>query len=188
MDNIKNQMIDVVEALDPSQTVDSNAPLGKIIEEVHDAILEIPDKLSGNMQLMARVTTAAQREALSDGQLFEQQGEIGVTDENTDDGYTLLAKKSNINKYAQHTLTCTLSSSSWSGLTQQLNISSSYTVTGNTKVDIQIDDTAYAELADAGCKGLYVANNGGSLVVHALGAAPTGNITVQLTVTEVMTL
>lgn len=100
----------------------------------------------------------------------------------------VLANESYVDQYSLHTMSYTLQSSSWSGLTQQLNISSSYTATGNTKVDMEIDDTAYTALLTAGCKGLYVVNNGGSLVVHALGAAPTTNVTVQLTITEVMNL
>lgn len=101
----------------------------------------------------------------------------------------VLANEAYVNKYSPHTMSYTLASSSWSSQAQTLNISSSgYTVTNKTKVDIQIDDTAYTALLAAGCMGLYVTNNSGSLVVHALGVAPTSNVTVQLTISEVMTL
>lgn len=79
----------------------------------------------------------------------------------------------------------TLSASSWSNKTQQLNISSSYTATSNTKCDIQIDSTVYDQLIADECGGLYVENTSGMLTVHALGNAPTANITVQLTLSEV---
>ena len=98
-----------------------------------------------------------------------------------------IADQSYVKKYAQHTMSCTLSAASWSNLTQTLDISSSYTVTAKTKVDIQIDGAVYSALASAGCKGLYVENSSGSLTVRAIGAAPASDVTVQLCVTEVIT-
>ena len=99
-----------------------------------------------------------------------------------------LANESYVQKYAQHTLSYTLLAASWSSLAQTLNISSSYTVTSNTKVDMQIDGTAYTALESADCKGLYIENNNGTLTAQAIGSAPSTDITVQLTIMEVLTL
>lgn len=52
--------------------------------------------VSGKMDLMAYVSTASERQLLSNGQLFKQQGEYGVTDDYAANQYTILAKKSDI--------------------------------------------------------------------------------------------
>ena len=82
----------------------------------------------------------------------------------------------------------TLAAASWSNLAQALDISSDYTATSNTKVDIDVDNTTFTALQTAGCKRLYVDNNSGILTAYALGSAPTSDITVQLTITEVLPL
>ena len=81
----------------------------------------------------------------------------------------------------------TLVSSGWNTSTNTLTINNipGYTLTANTKVDVDIDATAYAALVAAGCSELYVENNDGTLLIHALDAVPTSNITVQLTLQEV---
>ena len=71
---------------------------------------------------------------------------------------------------------------------QSLNLSSVYTVTGNTKVDIEADDTALNQLSIDDCEGIYVENNNGTLTIKAITNSPTENITVQLVVYEVETL
>ena len=82
----------------------------------------------------------------------------------------------------------TIPASNWSNNAQSLNLSSVYTVTSNTKVDIEADDTALNQLSIDDCEGIYVENNNGTLTVKAIANSPTANITVQLVVYEVETL
>lgn len=78
-------------------------------------------------------------------------------------------------------------SSTWSGdgpYTQTVTLSG-YTVTANSKVDIQPDSTVIAQLITDGVAALYIDNTSGALTAYAIGAAPTAALTVQCTVTEV---
>ena len=81
--------------------------------------------------------------------------------------------------------TYTISASNWSNNAQSLNLSSVYTVTSKTKVDIEGDDTVLGQLVIDDCDGIYVENNNGSLTIKAITNAPTENITVQLVIYEV---
>lgn len=60
-----------------------------------------------------------------------------------------------------------------------------YTVTANTKVDIQPGAAVITQLIADGVKALYIANNNGSLTAYAIDAAPSTSITLQVTCTEV---
>jgi len=78
-------------------------------------------------------------------------------------------------------------SASWSGsgpYTQSVSISGA---TANTKVDLQPNAAALAQLLSDGVSALYIENNGGTLTAYALGAAPTAALTLQCTLTEVTT-
>lgn len=80
-------------------------------------------------------------------------------------------------------------STSWSGsgpYTQTVTVTG-VTVTANSKVDMQPDATALAQLLSDGVTALFVTNNNGTLTATAIGAAPTAALTVQCTVTEVAT-
>ena len=79
----------------------------------------------------------------------------------------------------------TIPASNWSNNAQSLNLSSVYTVTSKTKVDIEGDDTVLEQLVIDDCDGIYVENNSGSLTIKAITNAPTESITVQLVVYEV---
>ena len=75
----------------------------------------------------------------------------------------------------------------WSGsgpYTQTVTLAH-YTATANSKVDIQPDATAIAQLVTDGTTGLYVSNTGGTLTMYATGAAPTAALTLQVSITEV---
>lgn len=75
----------------------------------------------------------------------------------------------------------------WSGsgpYTQTITLAN-YTVTSNTKIDIQPDSTAIAQLITDGVKALYIANNSGTLTAYAIGAAPSTSLTMQVTCVEV---
>lgn len=78
-------------------------------------------------------------------------------------------------------------STNWSGsdpYTQVVTVSG-YTLTANSKVDLQPDATTLNQLMTDGVKALYVENSNGSLVATAIGAAPTASMTVQCTISEV---
>ena len=75
----------------------------------------------------------------------------------------------------------------WSGsgpYTQTVTVSG-YTVTANTKVDLQPDATAIAQMISDGVQALYVVNNNGTLTAYAISAATTASLTIQVTCTEV---
>lgn len=59
------------------------------------------------------------------------------------------------------------------------------TITGNSKVDLQPSLTDLALLDSSGCTGLYIFNDGGTLTACAAEAAPTSNLVIQCTITEV---
>ena len=78
-------------------------------------------------------------------------------------------------------------SATWSGsgpYTQTVTLAN-YTVTSNTKVDIQPDSTTIAQLITDSVKALYIANNSGTLTAYAIGAAPSTSLTMQVTCAEV---
>lgn len=80
----------------------------------------------------------------------------------------------------------TLAAANWTGsgpYTQAVTITGA-TVTANTKVDVQPDATAFAQMESDGVTALYVDNNNGTLTAYALGAAPTANLTLQVTYYE----
>ena len=77
----------------------------------------------------------------------------------------------------------------WSGngpYTQTVTVTG-YTVTANTKADLQPDATTLAQLLSDGVNALYIENSSGALTAYAIGAAPTVALTVQCTLTEVTT-
>lgn len=76
---------------------------------------------------------------------------------------------------------------SWSGsgpYTQTVTLGS-YTPTAYSKVDLQPNATALAQLISDGVQALYVSNTNGTLTMYAIGAAPTAALTLQVTITEV---
>lgn len=79
-------------------------------------------------------------------------------------------------------------SSTWTGsaspYSQTVTISG-YTVTANTKVDLQPAAAAIQQLIDDGVLGLYVLNNNGALTAYAIGEKPTASLTIQATLSEV---
>ncbi len=58
-------------------------------------------------------------------------------------------------------------------------------ITPNSKVDIQPDADVFANLLLDGVTALWVQNDNGLLTACSLGAAPTDELTIQCTVTEV---
>lgn len=83
------------------------------------------------------------------------------------------------------TATITLSTS-WSGsdpYTQTVTISGA-TITANTKVDIQLGDSALAQLINDGVSAIYIENNNGTLTAHAVGGYNSTSISAQVTYYE----
>ena len=80
-------------------------------------------------------------------------------------------------------------STTWSGngpYTQTVTISG-YTITENSKVDLQPDASQIAQLIADGVQALYISNNNGVLTAYAVGAEISTAMTVQCIVTEVIT-
>lgn len=77
---------------------------------------------------------------------------------------------------------------SWVGASSPYSHSvtlSDYTPTALSKVDIQPDATAIAQLIEDGVAGLYIVNNNGTLTAYAVGEKPTTTLNLQVTVEEV---
>ena len=75
----------------------------------------------------------------------------------------------------------------WSGAgpyTQTVTVTGA-TATANSKVDIQPDATALAQLEADGITALYIENNAGTLTAYAVGGTLSASVTVQVTLTEV---
>ena len=94
---------------------------------------------------------------------------------------TALQKKADITKKTTVTLSTNWSGSS-SPYTQTVTISGT---TANSKVDLQPDATAIAQMADDGTVALFIANDNGTLTANAVGEKPTVALTIQATITEV---
>lgn len=80
--------------------------------------------------------------------------------------------------------TVTLTAANWTGsgpYTQTVTISGG---TSNSKIDIQLTPAQLTQLVSDGVFGLMIENNSGTFTAYALGAAPTTNMTVQITRTE----
>lgn len=92
-----------------------------------------------------------------------------------------MKKKADITKKATVTL-----STNWTGnaspYTQSVTVSGT---TANSKVDLQPDATAIAQMIDDGTVAMYVVNNNGVLTAYAVGEKPTVKLTIQATITEV---
>lgn len=83
--------------------------------------------------------------------------------------------------------TISLPAASWAGsgpYTQTVTVSGA-TVTANSVVDIQPDNTVLSHMYSVGVAAIYIANNNGTLTAYAVAKKPTANLTVQCTVTEV---
>ena len=94
-----------------------------------------------------------------------------------------------LKKYVCETvLSYVLTAEGWNGLTQELDVSENYEVTSHTKANIEIGAAAYTQLVMDGCGGIYIQtneNNDNKLIAHALGNAPTADVTIQITLKEV---
>lgn len=84
------------------------------------------------------------------------------------------------------TTSITLSASGWVGEESPFSHSLSITgVTNNTKIDLQPNAEALAQLITDTVAGMYIENNNGTLTAYAVGAKPSVNLTMQVTLTEI---
>lgn len=112
--------------------------------------------------------------------LFEQ-----IQEDHLNENFRLLFEE--ISEAVHKAVVSVTLSASWSGsgpYTQTVTVSG-YTVTANSKVDLQPDATTIAQLITDGVSALYIVNNNGTLTAYAVGTAPTAALTVQATITEV---
>lgn len=84
------------------------------------------------------------------------------------------------------TSSITLTAVGWTGsaspYTQPVTITGS---TAKTKVDLQPNAAALAQLISDEVAGMYIENNNGTLTAYAVGAKPSVNLTMQVTLTEI---
>lgn len=98
--------------------------------------------------------------------------------------YTALSgKEPNIAKGTISTGT-TWSGSGTGPFTQTVTVSGA-SVTAKSKVDLQPDAAAFAQLLSDHVKAIFISNNSGTLTAYAVGRKPTAAITFQCTVMEV---
>ena len=78
----------------------------------------------------------------------------------------------------------TLDVTEWEDGEQELDVSSSYTVTSYTKAEIAFTPTVADTLIDSNVVGLFIENDDGVLTCKTLGKTPLDDITVQITLEE----
>jgi uncharacterized repeat protein (TIGR02543 family) len=124
--------------------------------------------LIGNVSLPTTAQTITGAIAELDGDVSSSQSAIS----------TLQSSVSGITpKKATITLNTT-----WSGsgpYTKTVTISGA-TITANTKVDVQFDATAIAQMVSDGTNAIYISNNNGTLTAYAVGAKPTESLSLQV--------
>jgi len=85
--------------------------------------------------------------------------------------------------------TVSMPTSAWENIELTEIYTQTVTVSGgtsNTKVDLQLDANQIQQLINDGVTALYIENNNGVFEATALGAMPSVNLTVQATLTEVL--
>lgn len=83
------------------------------------------------------------------------------------------------------TSSITLLSSGWSGSGTFLQAVAISGALSNSKIDLQPNDTVLNQLIKDKVSALYIENNNGVFTAKAVGAKPTSNLTIQVTITEV---
>lgn len=134
------------------------------------------------------------------GQLFFSQGSVAIKTGETASDFFELVKMTTLNTRLTNltnqlkisTFSYSLTANGWSSNQQAITIPAGYVVPGDVMADVEIDSTAYNQLVQDGCTGLYISSvtsgNTLTLTAHALGNAPTAAVTIQVTLTPVTDL
>jgi len=80
-------------------------------------------------------------------------------------------------------------SSSWTGSDRawsQVVTISGYTITANSKIDLQPSSAVLSALFSAGVEALYVENDNGVLTARLVGTPPVDALTIQCTISELL--
>jgi hypothetical protein len=78
----------------------------------------------------------------------------------------------------------TLPANDWKGEGQYEQVVTINSVTPNSKIDIQVGAEAMSAIVSGGYR-LLLGNNNGTITAYAVGAKPSTDLTIQLTITEV---
>ena len=78
-----------------------------------------------------------------------------------------------------------LPAASWTGSGPYTKTVTITGITVNSKVDIQMDETALGVLIDSGTSAIWMENNNGTITAKCIGDKPNADMTVQVTITEV---
>ena len=71
-------------------------------------------------------------------------------------------------------------------IAENISINGNTVITSYSKVDIQPDSTVITQLISDGVKAMYIENDSGTLNVYSIGAYPSVDLTLQVTVQEVL--
>lgn len=100
-----------------------------------------------------------------------------------------IAKTTDLDNVKTKKATATLDSTLWLNGMQALDVSSVYTLTEDTKVDIEIDFTTFNILQSSGCYGIYLetetSNNTTTLTAKVMGSVPSSDVDIQLIFSEI---
>lgn len=107
--------------------------------------------------------------------------------ERLDNAVQGIIKPSDIGAQAEIKMsTIVLEANEWIGsgelFAQEISVDDS---TEKSKIDLQPNNTVLMQMLNDGTTALYVSNDNGILVAYAMGVAPTVDITIQITITEV---
>ena len=120
------------------------------------------------------------------------QTHIGTVEQDIQDMITAIGTKASQTtvdgieqKVGSVTLSKTWTNSNSGYYTQTVTISGA-TITANTKVDVQPDETVLVQMATNGTSALFIKNNNSTLTAYAIGEKPnpSASITVQVTYYE----
>lgn len=173
----RDEVDDLIDTINESiaTKADSDSVYEKtVIDQVVSDIMAICDALNDSIEeKLSDSDNVIKTKHITDGNVTEQKLSSDV-----------INKINRVNAVYSYTIPY----ANWDNNVQTLTLPATYTVTSNTKVDIEGDDSVIDQLVIDDCAGLYVENDNGVLTLHAINNSPTANITVQLMAYEVKVL